>query len=223
MPRRGCMCIVVGLVNRDLRGNVGAFCRAHYIVGWLSKKYHSTDIPFSVLGIGMLVAARFGLLIAALKTATVHCRYTGANFGTGPTFLYHRRAMRICRFSHGQSAIRVGLISNESTIIDLTPAGFLTLADLLEDNKSLTRRTTLDTAILPRFSISEARLYAPLENQEVWGAGVTYQRSKQARMDESDFSASAYDRVYEAARPELFFKSLPHRVVAPGESSRHQI
>jgi 2-dehydro-3-deoxy-D-arabinonate dehydratase len=42
----------------------------------------------------------------------------------------------------------------------------------------------------------------------VWAAGVTYLRSKQARMEESAFSADVYDRVYDAARPEIFFKSL---------------
>ena len=54
--------------------------------------------------------------------------------------------------------------------------------------------------------------------QEVWAAGVTYLRSKTARMEESDFSATAYDKVYAAERPEIFFKSLPHKVVAPGEA-----
>ena len=48
------------------------------------------------------------------------------------------------------------------------------------------------------------RLKTPVESQEVWAAGVTYLRSKQARMVESDFSASAYDHVYDAARHELF-------------------
>jgi len=47
---------------------------------------------------------------------------------------------------------------------------------------------------------------------------VTYLRSKKARMDESDFSASAYDRVYGAPRPELFFKSLPAKVASPGDA-----
>jgi 2-dehydro-3-deoxy-D-arabinonate dehydratase len=56
-----------------------------------------------------------------------------------------------------------------------------------------------------------------VESQEVWAAGVTYLRSKQARMEESDFSARAYDHVYEAARPEIFFKSVPEKVVSPGE------
>jgi 2-dehydro-3-deoxy-D-arabinonate dehydratase len=44
---------------------------------------------------------------------------------------------------------------------------------------------------------------------------VTYLRSKTARMEESDFSANAYDLVYDAARPEIFFKSLPEKVVGP--------
>jgi 2-dehydro-3-deoxy-D-arabinonate dehydratase len=56
-----------------------------------------------------------------------------------------------------------------------------------------------------------------VERQEVWAAGVTYLRSKTARMEESDFSATAYDRVYAAERPELFFKSLAEKVVATGE------
>jgi 2-dehydro-3-deoxy-D-arabinonate dehydratase len=58
-------------------------------------------------------------------------------------------------------------------------------------------------------------LLPPIGNQEVWAAGVTYLKSRDARMEESEDSGAAdcYSRVYEAARPELFFKSLPHRVV----------
>ncbi len=51
---------------------------------------------------------------------------------------------------------------------------------------------------------------------EVWAAGVTYSRSKQARMEESVYG-DVYDRVYEGNRPELFFKSVPWRVVTDGE------
>jgi 2-dehydro-3-deoxy-D-arabinonate dehydratase len=71
---------------------------------------------------------------------------------------------------------------------------------------------------LPRVPLAEVQLYAPVERQEVWAAGVTYLRSKTARMEESDFSANAYDRVYAAQRPELFFKSMPEKVVTTGES-----
>ncbi len=63
---------------------------------------------------------------------------------------------------------------------------------------------------------------APIGRQEVWAAGVTYLRSRTARMEESKGAGggSFYDRVYHAARPELFFKSTPHRVAAPGTPVR---
>ncbi len=56
---------------------------------------------------------------------------------------------------------------------------------------------------------------APLDDQEVWAAGVTYARSLRARAEESG-GADVYDRVYASDRPELFFKSAPERVVGPG-------
>lgn len=63
---------------------------------------------------------------------------------------------------------------------------------------------------------------APIDNQEVWAAGVTYLRSKAARMDESKNSGADifYDKVYEADRPELFFKATPSRVAGPDEPVR---
>ncbi|MCH5597818.1 hypothetical protein [Niabella ginsengisoli] len=58
----------------------------------------------------------------------------------------------------------------------------------------------------------------PIGTQEVWAAGVTYLRSKVARMEESEESGGAtfYDKVYDAERPELFFKANAHRVIASG-------
>ncbi|HTQ63262.1 MAG TPA: fumarylacetoacetate hydrolase family protein [Puia sp.] len=65
-------------------------------------------------------------------------------------------------------------------------------------------------------SLINTELQAPIGKQEVWAAGVTYLRSRDARMEESKSSGGAdfYDKVYEAERPELFFKALPHRVAA---------
>ena len=62
------------------------------------------------------------------------------------------------------------------------------------------------------------QLLAPIGSQEVWAAGVTYFRSRTARMEESKEAGggSFYDRVYAADRPEIFFKGTPHRVIAPG-------
>jgi 2-dehydro-3-deoxy-D-arabinonate dehydratase len=58
-------------------------------------------------------------------------------------------------------------------------------------------------------------LLPPVANQEVWAAGVTYYRSRDARMEESKAAGggSFYDRLYRAERPELFFKATPNRVV----------
>lgn len=61
---------------------------------------------------------------------------------------------------------------------------------------------------------------APIESQEVWAAGVTYFRSRSARMEESDQGGDFYDKVYSAARPELFFKASAHRVVGNGGQVR---
>jgi 2-dehydro-3-deoxy-D-arabinonate dehydratase len=62
-------------------------------------------------------------------------------------------------------------------------------------------------------------LSAPIGDQEVWAAGVTYLRSKNARMEESSISGSGsfYDHVYEALRPELFYKSSPGNVVGSND------
>lgn len=61
-------------------------------------------------------------------------------------------------------------------------------------------------------------LLAPVGSQEVWAAGVTYFRSRTARMEESQTAGggSFYDHVYNAERPELFFKASGHKVVGPG-------
>jgi 2-dehydro-3-deoxy-D-arabinonate dehydratase len=126
--------------------------------------------------------------------------------------------MNICRFKNKSDQIRVGLLTDNSTVLDLTPAGITQLFPLLEDEDVLTQLTQLAKSNLPRIALSAIKLCTPVERQEVWAAGVTYLRSKTARMEESDFSATAYDKVYSAERPELFFKSLPEKVTGPGEA-----
>jgi len=65
-------------------------------------------------------------------------------------------------------------------------------------------------------------ILAPVVTQEVWAAGVTYYRSRNARMEESKVAGGGdfYDRVYAAQRPELFFKATGRRVVGPGGAVR---
>ncbi len=103
-----------------------------------------------------------------------------------------------------------------STVLDLTPAGITSLTAVLEEENPATRLGKLAQEKLPRLPLAQVQLLAPVEQQEVWAAGVTYLRSKTARMEESDFSASAYDKVYAAERPEIFFKSLAEKVSGPG-------
>jgi 2-dehydro-3-deoxy-D-arabinonate dehydratase len=69
---------------------------------------------------------------------------------------------------------------------------------------------------------ADSALAAPIQSQEVWAAGVTYMRSKTARMEEAKSGGGGdfYDKVYVAERPELFFKATPQRVVGPGAGVR---
>ncbi len=69
------------------------------------------------------------------------------------------------------------------------------------------------------FKFKNLNISPPIGAQEIWASGVTYFRSKEARMEESKDSGGDdfYDKVYHAERPELFFKALPHRVAGPNE------
>jgi len=67
-------------------------------------------------------------------------------------------------------------------------------------------------------ALNEVTLLPPIDRHEVWAAGVTYKRSKTARMEESESPRRSNDRVYDAERPELFFKA--HRTASPGLGSR---
>ncbi|HEY4050884.1 MAG TPA: fumarylacetoacetate hydrolase family protein [Acidobacteriaceae bacterium] len=81
------------------------------------------------------------------------------------------------------------------------------------------RISSLQPSDAKSFAEIEKSLLPPIQSQEVWASGVTYYRSRDARMEESKSAGggSFYDRVYAAERPELFFKSLPHKVVGHGD------
>jgi 2-dehydro-3-deoxy-D-arabinonate dehydratase len=70
--------------------------------------------------------------------------------------------------------------------------------------------------------LDESLLEAPIEHQEVWASGVTYYRSRSARIEESKDAGGGdfYDRVYSAERPELFFKAVAHKVAGPNSAVR---
>jgi 2-dehydro-3-deoxy-D-arabinonate dehydratase len=124
--------------------------------------------------------------------------------------------MKLCRFRH-ENRTRIGLIGERGIVFDLTAAGITEFTLLLERADAVEHLKSISAGRLPQFHIADVQMLPPVERQEIWAVGVTYLRSKKARMEESDFSATAYDKVYEAPRPELFFKSMPEKVVGFGD------
>ncbi len=119
----------------------------------------------------------------------------------------------LVRYSHDGGAPRRGALRDDV----VAPLPFDSLAAALRIPVAELRQA-VDTALAgPGVPLADVRLLAPVDAQEVWAAGVTYLRSRDARLEESG-GADAYSRVYVADRPELFFKSAGWRVVAPGES-----
>jgi 2-dehydro-3-deoxy-D-arabinonate dehydratase len=124
--------------------------------------------------------------------------------------------MKLCRFKNAADKICVGVVTDNVTVLDLSATGLSSLTTLLETSDPLVELKSALGKNPPRVNLTHVKLLPPIEQHEVWAAGVTYLRSKTARMEESDFSASAYDRVYSADRPEIFFKSLAEKVVPTG-------
>jgi len=127
--------------------------------------------------------------------------------------------LRLCRFRRriDGDRQRIGVVLDADRIAELSATDAPTLTDILEsDDPAAVTGAALERASIVH-PLDAVVLLPPIEKQEVWAAGVTYLRSKTARMEESDFSATAYDRVYDAPRPEIFFKSVGEKVVGPGD------
>ena len=126
--------------------------------------------------------------------------------------------MQLCRFVvSGETTPRLGLLAGE-TIQEIGGDNEVVSLDRLL-GMPVTRLQEILGALDPARGRTHQRagciLLAPIEHQEVWACGVTYDRSRDARMRESA-QASVYDLVYDADRPEIFFKATPQRVVGPG-------
>jgi len=128
--------------------------------------------------------------------------------------------MKLIKYLSHSGEPRVGQLDGDRVIpLDLSRSSFQTLADILEaDDPEQAAGSLLDPG--RETPVTDVALLAPIDQQEVWAAGVTYQRSQAARMEESEAAASCYDRVYSSPRPELFFKAAPHRVAGPGQPLR---
>jgi 2-dehydro-3-deoxy-D-arabinonate dehydratase len=122
--------------------------------------------------------------------------------------------VQVCRFEHG-GVDTVGVLFADGSVCALeadTLAALLALP-LSEIRRQVERASRADDRLIPD------RLLAPCDRQEIWAAGVTYERSREARVAESGL-VDVYTRAYESDRPELFFKAPAERVVAPGEAGR---
>ena len=129
--------------------------------------------------------------------------------------------MRIAKFvTPDESVPKVGLMEDDR--LRLLASGHGALTELLNapDVPSRVHELLEQAKTHGELLEGSVRYLAPIDRQEVWGAGVTYERSKIAREEESEQGGSFYDLVYRAPRPELFFKATPSRVVGPHEPIR---
>jgi len=138
--------------------------------------------------------------------------------------------LSLCRFRVDPTGPRLGLISG-GKLYDLTATGKAEYASFEAWLTGASGRaaaaiqalrvvppgaTEICSAEALEGSTRAAQIIRPLDTQEVWACGVTYEMSREARMRESQ-APTIYGRVYEADRPEVFFKATPHRTVGPGE------
>lgn len=139
--------------------------------------------------------------------------------------------MRIVRYK-AHDGLHLG-VCVENEVIDITNLGdksFHSFMDLASEAgkeevtiadfvKSIINESSTDLPVYPYEKLEsegEAQLVIPLDPPEVWGCGVTYKKSQEARESETGIKR-IYDLVYNASRPEIFFKATAHRCVGPGE------
>lgn len=130
--------------------------------------------------------------------------------------------MRVIRFLNELSIPVLAALTDESKIYSLPYQDFLQLVRLADEKKTtplaliqdqITKSSPLEVAI------EQLDLLVPVDAQEVWACGVTYERSRDARNYEATGGkldiTTFYDKVYDAERPEIFFKSTSARTVGP--------
>lgn len=131
--------------------------------------------------------------------------------------------MRIIRYVEGDGrTVRLAAVTDEERTFPLEQPDFMTLVREA-DREGMTPLDAVQRHIAGRPPLPgdwrSLKLLVPVEAPEIWAAGVTYERSKDARNEESQGGAeeTVYDKVYRAERPEIFFKSTSARTAGPGQ------
>lgn len=129
--------------------------------------------------------------------------------------------MKLVKYTMPGAGEQMGrLVGDEIVPLASTAGQFQTLTDILEADDPTSVIELLADPTVGCISLDAVTLLAPVDQQEIWAAGVTYTRSRTARMEESESASACYDKVYTAERPELFFKAMPYRVVGPNQHVR---
>src|SRR5262245_57524014 len=117
--------------------------------------------------------------------------------------------MQLCKTQLTDGGVVIGAVDgNEVRLLRTDDAPSApALSDILHASNPTSKLADVLDAKSPRYALRDVTLTAPIDLQEVWGAGVTYERSQVARREESQGGGSFYDKVYGADRPELFFKA----------------
>ncbi|WP_203333659.1 fumarylacetoacetate hydrolase family protein [Planococcus beigongshangi] len=129
--------------------------------------------------------------------------------------------MRIIRYMKGVEK-QLAAVTSENEVIDLPYSDFMTLvAEARQFNRTPFEMVGQIVAKGQKIPFDELTLTTPIDAPEVWAAGVTYKKSKEARNYEATQgkldAETFYDKVYDAVRPEIFFKSTAARTVGPND------
>lgn len=132
--------------------------------------------------------------------------------------------MRIIRYSNEQSKATLAAVTNEGEVYPLPQEGLIQLIQEANEQKVSPLsfiENFLSKSVSIQNSLDDLSLLVPIIAEEVWAAGVTYERSRDARNYEATDgkldATTFYDKIYEAERPEIFFKSTAARTVGPDQ------
>jgi 2-dehydro-3-deoxy-D-arabinonate dehydratase len=129
--------------------------------------------------------------------------------------------MRIIRYVKGNKK-QLAALTNENTVVDLPFEDFMSLiATARQENRTSFDIVKQLVGELEKQPVEDLHLTTPIDAPEVWASGVTYKKSKEARNYEATQGKldrqTFYDKVYDAVRPEIFFKSTAARTVGPND------